>query len=209
VTKVKICGITNLDDALVAIEAGADILGFNFYAKSPRFLSPEAAKVIIDKLPQHVTTVAVFVNESFDFIVETIANTGIDVIQLHGDESTSYVDALRKRIDRDVIKAFRVSDKFQVADTLDYSVHGIMLDAFSPSERGGTGEVFDWDIAKSVWTMVGQLWLAGGLTPANVGDAIREVRPYAVDVCSGVESAKGIKDPEKVRAFVKNAKNAL
>jgi phosphoribosylanthranilate isomerase len=209
VTKVKICGITNLDDALMAVTAGADMLGFNFYEKSPRFVSPESAKAIIDKLPQDVTTVAVFVNESVDFVVGTIESTGIDLIQLHGDESTSYVDALRKRIDRDVIKAFRVSDTFQVEDTLDYSVHGIMLDAFSPLERGGTGEVLDWDVARSVWTMVGQLWLAGGLDHENVEDAIRAVEPYAVDVCSGVESAKGIKDPEKVRAFVKNAKNAL
>lgn len=208
-TKVKICGITNLDDALMAIDAGADALGFNFYANSPRYIFPDRAAEIIERLGYDVIKVGVFVNASADDVVKTAETAALDMIQLHGDESTSFVDILIKKIDRHMIKAFRVSDEFRAEDTLRYPINDVMLDAFSRSERGGTGEVFDWDVAMSVRTMVGQLWLAGGLTPENVGDAIRKVGPYAVDVCSGVESAKGIKDSEKVRAFVKNAKNAL
>jgi phosphoribosylanthranilate isomerase len=208
-TKVKICGITNLDDARIAVDAGADALGFNFYKKSPRYISAAAAAEIIDRLGSEVLKVGVFVNESVDNIVMKLNIAHLDTIQLHGDESPSFVDVLRKSIDRELIKAFRVSDIFEPADTLDYSVEGILLDGFSGAERGGTGEVFDWEVAKSVWALVGELWLAGGLTPENVREAIREVTPYAVDVCSGVELTKGVKDPEKIKAFIRNAKHAL
>jgi len=209
VTKIKICGITNLEDALVAVDAGADALGFNFYEKSPRYISPVAAAEITDELGSGVFKVGVFVNASIDDIVKNVEIARLDAIQLHGDESPAFVDVLRKSVDRELIKAFRVSDKFDPSDTLDYSVQGILLDGFSTGERGGTGEVFDWEIAKAVRTLLGELWLAGGLTPKNVEEAIRKVTPYAVDVCSGVESARGVKDPAKVRAFVRNAKSAL
>ncbi|HUR96839.1 MAG TPA: phosphoribosylanthranilate isomerase [Pyrinomonadaceae bacterium] len=205
-TKVKICGITNLDDARRSMEFGADMLGFNFYSKSPRCLSPSAAREIIGSLGTDVSMVGVFVNETVEHIVETARFVGLDSIQLHGDESTQFVDDLRKETHCQIVKAVRVSDRFEWEDALDYNVHAILLDSFSAKGRGGSGETFDWEIANSLWTMVGELWLAGGLTAANVRPAIRAVRPYAVDACSSLELRPGFKDPEKLREFITEAK---
>jgi phosphoribosylanthranilate isomerase len=205
-TKVKICGITNLDDARLSLELGADMLGFNFYSGSPRYITPDAAREIIECLPREASMVGVFVNDSIEDIVEAANVADLDSIQLHGDESTQFVDDLRKETLCEIVKAFRVSGGFHWADVVDYNAT-ILLDAFSAKGLGGTGETFDWEIAKSVWTMVPELWLAGGLTSENVRAAIREVRPFAVDACSSLESHPGVKDREKLRRFMTEAKS--
>jgi phosphoribosylanthranilate isomerase len=208
VTKVKICGITNLDDALIASDAGADMLGFNFYEKSPRFISPADAKEIIEKLPRDITTVGVFVNSSLAEVEAVSDELSLDLVQLHGDEDCEFVDRLRKATHAKVIKVVRVSENFKPDIALEYEADHFMLDTDSRA-FGGSGETFDWESAIKFKELHPDIYLAGGLTPDNVAEAVRKVMPSAVDVCSGVESAKGIKDPVKVRAFVKNAKNAL
>ncbi len=205
-TKVKICGITNLEDALISVRFGADALGFNFYEKSPRYIVPEMAREIIDRLPQEILKVGVFVNESIKTITETCEIAGLDAIQLHGEEPPRFVSDLLKLTDRELIKAFRVFDGFRPEDTLDYDVDGVLLDGFSKSERGGTGKIFDWNIARMVSTLTRQLYLAGGLSSKNVRSAISKVRPYAVDACSSIESAPGKKNPENLRRFITEAK---
>jgi phosphoribosylanthranilate isomerase len=205
VTKVKICGITNLEDARLSIELGADMLGFNFYSESPRYITPRAAREIIESLGRPASMVGVFVNDSIDNVLEAASVAHLDSIQLHGDESTQFVDDLRTETACEIVKAFRVSSGFDRADVIDYNA-AILLDAFSPRGLGGTGETFDWEIARSVWTMVPQLWLAGGLTSENVRAAIREVKPFAVDACSSLESRPGVKDREKLERFIAEAK---
>lgn len=208
-TKVKICGITNLEDALTAVENGADDLGFNFHENSPRYVSPELAKTIIETLPSTVVNVGVFVNETSERICEIARLVGLDAIQLHGDEDDEFIDKLHKMSELAVIKAIRIRADFKPEDAVDCSAEAVLLDKYSPKERGGTGETFDWSIAKEVQGRIKRLYLAGGLNPENVGEAIREVQPYAVDVASGVESSPGKKDPEKVAAFIKAAKEAI
>jgi phosphoribosylanthranilate isomerase len=208
VTRVKICGITNLDDALVAIDAGADVLGFNFYDKSPRYIAPSAAKDIISKLPPDITKVGVFVNSSLADVERIISSVPLGVIQLHGNEDADFVRRLITVTGSRVIKAFRVSAAFEPTIALDYEVDHFMLDTDSRT-FGGSGEAFDWEAAVRFKELYPTFYLAGGLTPENVCDAIRKVRPFAVDVCSGVESSKGKKDRSKVMAFVRNAKGSL
>ena len=199
-TYVKICGITNLVDALSAVEAGADMLGFNFYRPSPRYIEPRDARAIIDQLPATVLTVGVFVNEPSPDIVEQIANeAGVAALQLHGDESPDYCVALK---DRFVIKVFGVDEKFAPEKTNAYDVAAIMLDAFDRTAWGGTGRVIDWSIARQTRDLVPKLFLSGGLSPENVLEAIARVDPYAVDACSSLEYSPGRKDPVRVRAFV-------
>ncbi len=205
-TKVKICGITNLGDAQFAIDAGADALGFNFYKGSPRYIAPAATSEITRRLPDEISKIGVFVNESIDEIVDIASATSLNAVQLHGDESTAYVVELRERFDLEIIKAFRVSGDFIPEVALDYKLEGILLDGFSANARGGTGEQFDWEIAKRVSMLVGKLWLAGGLSPDNVRTAVAEVAPFAVDACSSLESRPGVKDHEKLRNFIKEAK---
>lgn len=205
-TKVKICGITNRDDALEAIDAGADALGFNFYYRSPRYVAPSAAREIIEVLPEGIAKIGVFVNESIDEVIDISSIASLDAIQLHGDEPTAFVGELKERCGLDVIKAFRVTEGFVSDATIDYDVEGVLLDGFATNARGGTGATFDWVIAKRVRSLVQQLWLAGGLSPENVRAAILEVNPYAVDACSSLESRPGIKDHEKLRDFIKEAK---
>jgi len=200
-TRVKICGITNLDDALYAAESGADALGFVFYPNSPRYIEPEAAQAIIQRLPPCVTTVGVFVNEPAEQVNEIIRLTGIQIVQLHGDESPEDCAT----IERPVIKAFQVSEWFDVQHLSAYSVHAYLLDAYHPRQRGGTGHIFDWAIAREA-KEYGRIILAGGLTPENVRQAIEVVRPYAVDVSSGVEWSPGVKDREKVKRFLARAR---
>lgn len=208
-TKVKICGITNLEDALMSVELGADALGFNFFEKSPRYIAPNLAKRIIKQLPIGVKSVGVFVNETIDTVTEIAKITEIDFIQLHGDETPKFAKQLQISTGLQVIKAFRVSGYFNAARMMKYQVDTVLLDSYSGAEYGGTGEIFDWSVATQVRELFPKLYLAGGLNPQNVGEAIRLVTPYAVDACSGLESSKGIKDRNKVEAFIRNIREAL
>ena len=197
---VKICGITNLEDALAAVDAGADALGFNFYQHSPRFITPRDARSIVEQLPDTIMSVGVFVNESAPEQVERVAElVGLKAVQLHGDESSQYCRALRGRF---VIKALRVNDRFMPQNVEEYETDAILLDAYAGNVRGGTGRVIDWSIARQVSELVPQLFLAGGLSVKNVAEAISVVEPYAVDACSSLEREPGIKDAGRVRAFV-------
>ena len=200
-TKVKICGITNRADALAAAEFGADALGFVFYRKSPRYIEPERAREIIAQLGPFVIPVGVFVNEERKKIKEIIDISGIEAVQLHGEESPFYCASFRGV---KVIKAFRVSDEFDPEKLNDYTVDAFLLDAYSKAAYGGTGETFSWEMARRAKAF-GRIILAGGLTPENVAQAIREVQPYAVDVSSGVEQSPGVKDREKMREFFEQA----
>ena len=200
-TKVKICGITTVEDAHMAIEAGADALGFVFYDKSPRNLLPERAAEIISSLPPFIHVVGLFVHAQLDFVNATADRCRLDIVQLHGDESQEFC----ARVNRRVIKAFRVKDITSLDRMEEYRVAGYLLDAYSPKAFGGTGVTFNWDTAV-VAKKFGPIILAGGLTPDNVAEAIGHVSPYGVDVSSGVESAPGVKDPTKVREFIKRAK---
>jgi phosphoribosylanthranilate isomerase len=201
VTKVKICGITSLDDALVAVAAGADALGFVFFEKSPRNVDPEQAAAIIAQLPPFVQVVGLFVNAPLDLVNETADRCGLDIIQLHGDETPAYCDLVRRR----VMKVFRVRGMESLAPIADYRVSAYLLDAYSPNAYGGTGSVFNWDCAIAA-KQHGPVVLAGGLDPENVASAVAKVRPYGVDVSSGVEASPGKKDAELVRRFVEQAK---
>lgn len=207
-TKVKICGITNLEDAQHAVACGADMLGFNFYERSPRYVEPHLARDIVSALPDKLGKVGIFVNMEEYRVDEFIDLIGLTAVQMHGDEDRSFVNELRKYTDLTLIKALRVNKDFRVSSVAEYGANAILLDSYSADGYGGTGSVFDWTTARAVRTLVPTLYLAGGLNPENVADAIRQVRPYAVDVASGVESSPGKKDPKKVEAFIRNAKNA-
>ncbi len=202
--KVKICGITTLEDALTAIEAGADALGFVFYSASPRHVSTEQAADIIRKLPPFVQTVGLFVDEKMTVVNAIADHCRLDVIQLHGEETPAYCESVNRR----VIKAFRVKDISTLNLLVPYHVSGYLLDAWSPDAHGGTGQVFNWDIAAEAVLGGRNIILAGGLTPENITESIRQVHPYGVDVSSGVEYAPGRKDAFKVRRFVELAKQA-
>ena len=207
-TKVKICGITNLDDGQLAVRLGADALGFNFYRKSPRYVPAALAKEITLKLGDTIHRVGVFVDDSVDEMMTVVDSVGLDIVQLHGDESAAFVSELRKRFRGGIVKAFSVSPDFHQPDLFEYEVDGVLLDGYSTDLRGGTGETFDWSIARAVGKLIPALWLAGGLTPENVGRAIAEVRPFAVDACSSIESEPGVKDAAKLERFIKAAKEA-
>lgn len=203
--KVKICGITNAEDAAAAVESGADALGFVFYRKSPRAIDPARARAIIAMLPPLVTPVGVFVNEDLATVREMMDECGLVLAQLHGEESAAYCLDLR----RPVLKALRVKDRRAFLALAEYrgraGVKGFVLDAFSDEAHGGTGQLADWPLAAEIAKSATVL-LAGGLTPDNVGQAITAVHPYGVDVSSGVERAPGQKDHEKMRAFVRAAR---
>lgn len=200
-TKIKICGITNLEDGLYAVDLGVDALGFVFYPQSERYLLPEAAKAIIDGLPPFINTVGVFVDEDERVVSEIAEYCGLDILQFHGGETPEYCELFRGK----KIKAFRVKDGFNVRRLSDFGVDAYLLDTYSPKGYGGTGEAFNWKIAKRA-KGYGRIILAGGLSPENVEEAITEVEPYAVDVSSGVESSPGKKDPENMRLFVERAR---
>src|SRR2546421_2305490 len=213
-TRVKICGITSLEDARTAIEVGADMLGFNFYRLSPRFVEPQDVKTIIETLRsetenERVTLVGVFVNESSPgSVMRVVEETGIDAVQLHGDESVEFCQRLKQLLNgKSLIKMLRVIGRFTPTETEAYDADAIMLDSFHSEMRGGTGHVFDWSIARSVRELVPRLFLAGGLSPANVAQAIAQVDPCAVDACSSLESSPGQKDAELVQAFVQAVRN--
>jgi phosphoribosylanthranilate isomerase len=206
-TRVKVCGITNLEDALAAVAAGADMLGLNFYARSPRCVSPAEAREIVEGVPDGVTCVGVFVNESAPAEVERIAReAGLAVVQLHGDETPEYCQSLRGLT---TIKALRVGADYGVESAAAYATDAVLLDSYVAGARGGTGHTFDWTLAALTRERVPQLYLAGGLNPDNVATAVVAVRPYAVDVCSGVETAPGRKSPELMRRFVEQVKSVF
>lgn len=194
--KVKICGITNWADARRCAEAGVDMLGFNFYRQSPRYIAPSAAKRIARRLPRRIATVGVFVNESEDRIREIARMVGLDYIQLHGEESPAAIARLRRTAR--VIKAIRVQRSFRVAHLDRFrNASAILLDGFDRKRHGGSGKTFDWRIARRA-TRARRIFLAGGLKAENVADALFTVKPYAIDVCSGVESKPGKKDPVRL-----------
>ncbi len=199
--KVKICGITNLDDALQAVDAGADALGFVFYDLSPRCISFESAERIIRKLPPYVVTSGVFVNNPPSFIDTAVERCGINVVQLHGDETPAFCKGIRHTI----VKAFRIRNIASIETLKKYSVAGYLLDAYVPGTYGGTGLTFNWETAR-IAKQFGPIILAGGLKPENVRKAVETVEPYAVDVSSGVEAAPGKKDHAKVSELIRLAK---
>ena len=216
--KVKICGITNLEDARAAIEAGADMLGFNFYRPSPRFIEPSQAREIIGELelelehsPKAAMMVGVFVNEgSPEALVRIAEESGVYAAQLHGDESAEYCRTV-KQTWRDgllIIKALRVGANFDPQEVGTYEADAIMLDSFHTQLRGGSGQVIDWSIARRARGVFPRLILAGGLSPENVAKAIAEVQPFAVDACSSLESSPGRKDPERMKAFVRAVRSS-
>jgi phosphoribosylanthranilate isomerase len=196
-TLIKICGITNLTDALHAVHAGADALGFNFFRPSPRYIEPSKAREIIDQLPENTLKVGVFVNE--DSLISIAEDSGVNALQLHGDETPENCSRLKRWF---VVKTFSVDEKFDVQRCLEYEVDAIMLDAKHPNLRGGTGQVIDWSIARSIQEMRVKVVLAGGLSPENVQEAINMVKPYAVDACSSLENEPGRKDQQKVSTFI-------
>lgn len=205
--KVKICGITNLEDALASCEYGADALGFIFYKKSPRFIEPERVRDIIKDLPPFVTTVGVFVDEDADKINEIVKEVGLNVVQLYSKELPEFCEGIRSK----VIKVFRIQGS-RVQEFKDemkkYRVSAYLLDTYQEGMPGGTGETFNWKIAKEAKGF-GRIILAGGLTPQNVAEAVKTVMPYAIDVSSGVEERPGKKDLKKVKEFIERAKGAL
>jgi phosphoribosylanthranilate isomerase len=203
-TRVKICGITNLADAQVAVEAGADALGFVFYDQSPRFISMETAAEISKQLPLFILRVGVFVNPTRELIFEAMAGCGLSLLQFHGDEPPEFCAQFGLMS----MKAFRIRDAESLKELPKYKTDAWLLDTYSSDTLGGTGEKFNWDLAIEAQKLGRPVFLAGGLTPENVAEAIQKVRPFGVDVSSGVESAPGKKDHAKVRAFIHAAKTA-
>lgn len=202
-TRIKICGITRLEDAKVAANLGVDALGFIFYQKSPRYIKPELAQSIARQLPPFINKVGVFVNESRNTIIETARIAGLDTIQLHGNETPQFCND----IPFPVIKSFSIQPDSDISELNNFKVQGILLDTWSGQMYGGSGKTFDWNIAKKACEQFDNIILAGGLGPANLEDALRSVGPYAVDLNSGVEIMPGIKNPHKIRDAVKIVRN--
>ena len=203
--KVKICGITNIEDADVAVRAGADALGFVMYRKSPRFVEQAVVKRIVAGLPPFVLPVGVFVNEEPERVRTLMDDCGLALAQLHGDESALYC----QQLGRPVLKALRLKDRGTFLALAEFqgraNVRGFLIDTFSDQAYGGTGKTVDWTLAQEA-ARATPIILAGGLTPTNVAEAIAQVRPYGVDVSSGVEQSPGKKDHDKVKAFVHAAR---
>jgi phosphoribosylanthranilate isomerase len=203
-TKVKICGITNLEDALFAAGCGADALGFVFFSESPRYIDPVKAGEIIDALPPFISTVGVFADADENSVKHAVNESGVGILQFHGSEGPEYCSSFGMPY----LKAFKIRGMESLDALKDYrDAAAFLLDTYSEKEMGGTGVAFNWDIAVAAKPF-GRIILAGGLTPENVAEAVRKVAPYAVDVSSGVEAAKGKKDPEAVRKFILAARAA-
>lgn len=189
IVKVKICGLTNYEDAAAAINMGADLLGFNFYPKSPRYITPEKAAEIIRKLPAFTDIVGVFVNEPIEKIHETREMCHLDWVQLHGDEDPEFCNQFRSH-DVKIMKAIRVKDQKDVESAENFFTDAILLDAFNPKKYGGTGVSFDWNIIGHIKK---RIFLAGGINPSNAAKAV-ELGVYGIDICSGIEARPGKKD---------------
>jgi phosphoribosylanthranilate isomerase len=202
-TRVKICGITNLADAQGAVEAGADALGFIFYEKSPRFVSLKTAAEISKQLPPFVMRVGVFVDAPADFVLRAIGECNLTMLQFHGGEPPEFCTQFGLMS----MKAFRIRDAESLKKIPDYPTDAYLLDAFSSTTLGGTGEKFNWDLAIEAQKFGKPIFLAGGLTPENVAEAVKKVQPFGVDVSSGVEISFGKKDHVKVKAFIAAAKS--
>jgi len=202
--KIKICGITNMEDARVASDLGADALGFIFYKESKRNVSPETVKDIISELPPFITKVGVFVNSDLDEILSIKEQTGIDIAQLHGDETPEFCGTIPFKI----IKVIRIKEKSDIGQVAQYSDQDILFDTYSDKEYGGTGESFNWEILKDL-SLSKNIILSGGLNSDNVLDAVKIVRPYAVDISSGVECEPGKKDHKKIKKFIEAIKNGI
>jgi phosphoribosylanthranilate isomerase len=203
-TRVKICGITSLADAQAAVAAGADVLGFNFFEGSPRHISLEKAAEIAKQIPPAVLRVGVFVNAPAEFITRAVGGCGLNLLQFHGEEPPEFCVQFGLMS----MKAIRIRDAASLKEMARFSTDAYLLDAFSPAARGGTGERFNWELAVEAQKFGKPVFLAGGLTPENVADAVRKVRPFGVDVASGVESSPGKKDHAKLRTFIAAVRNA-
>ena len=207
-TRIKICGLTRVEDARFAAESGADAIGLVFYAASPRAVSIDVARTICNAMPPFVSTVALFVNASRDMVFETIEAVRPSLLQFHGDEKEPYCAQFRLPY----LKAVRVDGRMGPDDLLEceaqfFSAQGLLLDTLAPNMFGGSGETFDWNIIPGA--MCGRIVLSGGLSPLNVAEAVKKIRPLAVDVSSGVETVeKGIKDHRKIAQFIEAVKNA-
>ncbi len=199
IVKVKICGLTNYEDAAAALDLGADILGFNFYEKSPRFIKPEDAVRIIDRLPAFIDTAGVFVNASLDQIHKIISTCQLNWVQLHGDETAQFCDLLRS-LNVKTMKAIRVKSQSDIRKAEEYFTDAILLDAFDPEKYGGTGLTFDWNIIGHIRK---RIFLAGGINPDNVVEAV-EHGVYGIDICSGIEESPGKKDHKKMKQLFEN-----
>ena len=202
---VKICGLTSVGDALAVAGAGADMIGLMYYESSPRHVDWATAIAIARALPPQVVKVGVFVNPSTEAVQRAIAECGVSLLQFHGDESPEFCTQFGVMS----LKAFRIRAAASLAELPSYPTNAWLLDAFSPTALGGTGEQFNWELALEAKKLGRPIFLAGGLTPDNVAEAVRRVQPFAVDVSSGVESAPGKKDPAKVRAFIAAAKGVV
>ncbi len=202
--RIKVCGITREEDARAAVEFGADALGFIFYPKSPRAIEPERAAEIIRALPPFVTSVGVFVDEPPEAVRRVVEIAGLNAVQLHGSEPPEAMAQYPGR----VIKAFRVRGPETLAELPRYKVSALLLDTYKKGVMGGTGETFDWSLAVEA-KQYGRIVLSGGLTPENVADAVRHVRPYAIDVSSGIETEPGIKDHGRMKRLIQNARSAM
>ncbi len=204
-TWIKICGITNLEDALETAELGADALGFVFYEKSPRKITKEKAKEIIDKMQtvkQRVVKVGLFVDELEEKVKEITSYCNFDILQFHGDETPDYC----KKFPQKIIKAFRIKDKESLVDIPKYEVDYYLLDAYSEVAPGGTGRTFNWDLAKEAKKFGRPIILSGGLNPENIIEALKKVSPFGVDVSSSVEASPGKKDHKKLKEFITKVK---
>jgi len=199
IVKVKICGITNYDDASAALDMGADLLGFNFYPESPRFVTLEKATEIISKLPAFVDIAGIFVNAAFDEIREKIDQCQLDWVQLHGDETPDFCRSFHS-LNVKTMKALRVKERADIDKADSFFTDAVLLDAFHPARYGGTGATFDWNIIGHIGK---RIFLAGGIHPDNAAAAI-EVGVYGIDVCSGIESEPGKKDHKKMKKLFDN-----
>src|SRR3989338_3056864 len=202
-TKVKICGITNYEDAAHAAILGADYIGFNFYELSPRHVDESEVKKFIGKLPKNVKKVGVFVNQNLDKVKKIVKALDLDLIQLHGDETQDYCSKLKAETKKHIIKAFRIRSKEDIKKISNYNVDFLMFDAYKEEMFGGTRKTFDWKIINGVNK---PFFLSGGLNPKNVKEAIRTAKPYAVDAASGVEANPRKKDYKKMEKFIEAAK---
>jgi phosphoribosylanthranilate isomerase len=202
IVKVKICGLTNYEDAVAALDMGADLLGFNFYSKSPRFIPPEKASRIISRLPAFIDIAGVFVNETIEKVLEIQKLCQLDWVQLHGDEAPEFCRQFLSHSVK-VMKAIRVKDQQDIRKADDYFTDAILLDAFDPEKYGGTGLTFDWNVIGHINKRV---FLAGGINPDNAAEAA-ELGVYGIDVCSGIEAEPGKKDHKKMKQLFENIRH--